>query len=47
MSSRDQVLISETTYEAVKQWVTAKPVGGRMFKGKKKEVSYPYLTVKW
>ena len=39
MSSQDQVLISESTYEAVKDFVVAKPVGSRMFKGKRKEVS--------
>jgi adenylate cyclase len=34
----NQVLISETTYEAVKHRIQAVDVGGRMFKGKEKEV---------
>ncbi|KAI8848884.1 hypothetical protein BC829DRAFT_393256 [Chytridium lagenaria] len=39
MSSRDQVLISEFTYECVKEWVVAEQVGYRQFKGKTTEVS--------
>ncbi|KAJ3194269.1 hypothetical protein HK101_003114 [Irineochytrium annulatum] len=38
MSSKDQILISETTYQAVKEWVVAEPVGYRQFKGKTTEV---------
>ncbi|KAJ3108775.1 hypothetical protein HDU97_000175 [Phlyctochytrium planicorne] len=38
MSSRDQVLISEFTYDAVKDWVVAEQVGYRQFKGKTTEV---------
>lgn len=34
----NQVLISESTYEAVKDRIEADDEGGRMFKGKKKEV---------
>ncbi|KAJ3115230.1 hypothetical protein HDU96_001014 [Phlyctochytrium bullatum] len=47
MSSRDQVLISEFTYEAVKDWVVAEPVGYRQFKGKTTEVMvYEALSIK-
>ncbi|KAJ3028395.1 UNVERIFIED_CONTAM: hypothetical protein HDU68_001789 [Siphonaria sp. JEL0065] len=38
MATNDQVLISEFTYDRVKPWVKADPVGYRQFKGKKKEV---------
>ncbi|KAJ3382689.1 hypothetical protein HDU84_004111, partial [Entophlyctis sp. JEL0112] len=37
MAKSDQVLISEFTYEHIKDWVTVQPVGYRQFKGKKKE----------
>ncbi|KAJ3206787.1 hypothetical protein HDU67_007946 [Dinochytrium kinnereticum] len=47
MSSRDQVLISEFTYEAVKDWVVAEQVGYRQFKGKTTEVMvYEALSIR-
>ncbi|ORY49833.1 adenylyl cyclase [Rhizoclosmatium globosum] len=46
MATNDQVLISESTYERVKQWVRVEPFGPRMFKGKKKEVMiYQVLSI--
>ncbi|KAI8836756.1 hypothetical protein CcCBS67573_g05249 [Chytriomyces confervae] len=42
----NQVLISEDTYLAVKDWVTVEPVGPRRFKGKKNEVMiYQVLSI--
>jgi hypothetical protein len=38
MSSKDSVLISEFTYNHVKDRIEAIPVGSRQFKGKQKEV---------
>ena len=38
MADRDQVVISESTYEKVKDKVVVKPIGMRQFKGKQQEV---------
>lgn len=38
MAQRQQVLISEFTYEKVKDRIKAVPIGYRQFKGKQKEV---------
>ncbi|KAJ1564455.1 hypothetical protein HK405_014827 [Cladochytrium tenue] len=38
MAGKDEVLISETTYQAVRDWVNVRPVGMRQFKGKTQEV---------
>lgn len=38
MAGKDQVLISETTYQPIKGLLTVNPVGLRQFKGKKQEV---------
>ncbi|KAJ3291532.1 hypothetical protein HDU76_007260 [Blyttiomyces sp. JEL0837] len=47
MAKQDQVYISETTYEAIKDYVTVEPVGYRQFKGKRKEVMiYEALAIK-
>ncbi|KAJ3329039.1 hypothetical protein HDU76_008759 [Blyttiomyces sp. JEL0837] len=47
MAKQDQVYISETTYEAIKDYVVVKPVGYRQFKGKTKEVMiYEALAIK-
>ncbi|KAI8800595.1 hypothetical protein BJ742DRAFT_840892 [Cladochytrium replicatum] len=47
MAARNQVLISEMTYEKVKNRVEAVPVGMRQFKGKAKEVMvYEALSLK-
>ncbi|KAJ3062267.1 hypothetical protein HDU98_001831 [Podochytrium sp. JEL0797] len=46
MATQDQVLISEFTYERVREWVEVEAVGYRQFKGKKKEVMiYNVLSI--
>ncbi|KAI9331254.1 hypothetical protein DFJ73DRAFT_85730 [Zopfochytrium polystomum] len=47
MAEKDQVLISEMTYQAVKNLVNVRPVGYRQFKGKTQEVMvYEALSLK-
>ena len=38
MATDDQVLISESTYQAVKDRIRAEPVGYRQLKGKQNQV---------
>lgn len=38
MAQADQVLLAKSTYELVKERVTARPVGMRQLKGKQKEI---------
>ncbi|KAI8621866.1 nucleotide cyclase [Chytriomyces sp. MP71] len=45
-AAKDQVLISEDTYQRVKQWVKVEPVGPKKFKGKVNEVmTYQVLSI--
>ncbi|KAJ3078423.1 hypothetical protein HK102_004522 [Quaeritorhiza haematococci] len=47
MAEKDQVLISQYTYEPIKDRIIARPVGYRQFKGKQKEVMvYEALGIK-
>jgi adenylate cyclase len=46
LSKRDQVLISEFTYEKVRDWVTVQPIGPKQFKGKNREVGLIFFLFK-
>lgn len=47
MAEPDQVLISEFTYEKIRDQVNVKPIGMHQFKGKKNEVMiYEILNLK-
>ena len=46
LSKRDQVLISEFTYDKVRDWVTVEPIGPKQFKGKNREVKKLFSFMK-